>query len=109
MDKQLLKAYVRTIVEDEVKRVLPEMLSEAVSEIKQLRENSQPTKATSSKPKIDRARLVEMMDLKYDGETLSAATDGIRLPEGTPRDADPKIVQAITKDYSQLMKAMKIV
>jgi hypothetical protein len=108
MDKQLLKAYVRTIVEDEVKRVLPEMLSEAVSEIKQLKENSQPAKATSAKPKIDRARLVEMMDLKYDGETLSATTDGMRLPEGSPRDADPKIVQAITKDYSQFMKALKL-
>jgi hypothetical protein len=115
MDKQLLKAYIRTIVEDEVKRVLPEMLSEAVTEIKQLQENSQlprassPKAASSTKPKIDRTRLAEMMNLSYDGETLSASTDSIRLPEGTPRDADPKIVQAITKDYSQLMKAMKIV
>jgi hypothetical protein len=109
MDKQLLKAYIRTIVEDEVKKVLPEMLSEAVKEIKQLQENSQSPRASSAKPKIDRSRLAELMNLSYDGETLSATTDSMRLPEGTPRDADPKIVQAITKDYSQLMKAMKIV
>jgi hypothetical protein len=109
MDKQLLKAYIRTIVEDEVKKVLPEMLSEAVKEIKQLQENSQSPRASSPKPKIDRSRLAELMNLSYDGETLSATTDSMRLPEGTPRDADPKIVQAITKDYSQLMKAMKIV
>ena len=38
MDKQLLKAYIRTIVEEEVSRILPQMLSEAVSEIKQLKE-----------------------------------------------------------------------
>jgi hypothetical protein len=40
MDRQLLKAYIRTIVEEEVQRILPEMLSEAVSQVKRLSENT---------------------------------------------------------------------
>lgn len=114
MDKQLLKAYIKTIVEDEVKRVLPELLAEAVSEIKQLSENKRPTPPSQPQKKstLDRGRLAELMGMTYDGETLRAtSTDSLssRLPENAPRDADPEVVKAITRDYSQLMKAMKIV
>lgn len=111
MDKQLLKAYIRTIVEEEVKRILPEILSEAVSEIKQLSEQtSRP--ASSSKPKLDRSKLAAMMGLEYDGQTLRAtSTDAIatRLPDEVPANADPEVVKAINRDYSQLMKKMGIV
>lgn len=67
MDKTLLKAYIRTIVEEEVKRILPELLGEAVSQIKkaQVNENSTP-----SKQPLDRKRLAELMDVEYDGETI---------------------------------------
>jgi hypothetical protein len=113
MDKQLLKAYIKTIVEDEVKRILPELLSEAVSEIKQLSENKRPNTPPQPQKKstLDRGRLAELMGMTYDGETIRANTGGmaIPLPENAPRDADPEVVKAITKDYSQLMKAMKIV
>ncbi len=105
MDKQLLKAYIRTIVEEEVSRILPQMLSEAVAQVKQLKEN---TTVTSHKPIIDRKRFAELMEGSHDTSTVMANTDMMRLPEGTPRDADPEIVKAITKDYSAMMKAMKI-
>jgi hypothetical protein len=108
MDKQLLKAYIRTIVEEEVTRILPQMLSEAVSQVKQLKENvTEPTKTT---PKIDRSRLAELMGVTYDGSTLRATTNNLpsRLPDNTPADADPEVVKAITKDYSAMMKALKL-
>lgn len=107
MDKQLLKAYIKTIVEDEVKKILPELLAEAVSEIKQLSETKNST-AQSKKPSIDRGRLAEMMGISYDGQTLRATTNGmaVPLPENAPRDADPEVVKAVTKDYSALMKKM---
>lgn len=111
MDKQLLKAYIRTIVEEEVKRILPELLSEAVAEVKQLSEQtSRPS--TQPKQKIDRSKLAAMMGIDYDGQTLRAtSTDRIatRLPEDAPPDANPEVVKAINKDYSQLMKKMGIV
>jgi hypothetical protein len=104
MDKQLLKAYIRTIVEDEVKRVLPEMLSEAVQQVKQLSESntSQPTK--SSKPAFDRKRLAELIG--YDGETLVANTSAVPLPANAPTDVDPEVIKAVTKDYSAVMKKL---
>jgi len=108
MDKQLLKAYIRTIVEEEVSRILPQMLSEAVSEIKQLKENvTQPTRTT---PKIDRSKLAELMGVSYDGHTIQATTNNLpsRLPDNTPADADPEVVKAITRDYSAMMKALKL-
>jgi hypothetical protein len=62
MDKQLLKAYIRTIVEEEVSRILPQMLSEAVSEIKQLKENVTPPSRTA--PKIDKWARFKGVDLE---------------------------------------------
>jgi hypothetical protein len=108
MDRQLLKAYIRTIVEEEVKRVLPELLAEAVVEIKQLSENK--TQPPQKKPTLDRGRLSELMGLTYDGETLRATTNNmaVPLPENAPRDVDPEVVKAVTKDYSQLMKKLKL-
>lgn len=111
MDKQLLKAYIRTIVEEEVKRLLPELLSEAVTEIKQLSEQT-PVRQTT-KPKIDRSKLAAMMGIEYDGETLRAtSTDKVnrgRLPDEVPPNADPEVIKAINRDYSQMMKKMGIV
>jgi hypothetical protein len=108
MDKQLLKAYIRTVVEDEVKRVLPEVLSEAIGEIKKLQENTvvKPTTNLPQRPKLDRSRLAEMMGLSYDGQTLSATTNNLPIPENVPPDVDPDVMKAVTKDYSAMMKKM---
>ncbi len=108
MDKQLLKAYIRTIVEEEVTRILPQMLSEAESQVKQLKESA--PQSTKAAPKFDRSKLAELMGVTYDGNTLRATTNNLpsRLPENTPADADPEVVKAITKDYSAVMKALKL-
>ena len=104
MDKTLFKAYVRTIVEEEVKKILPNLLAEAVSEIKQLSESTSPSQ-TQQKPQLDRSRLAELMGIDYDGETLHA-----RGPSSTtfvnPNAAPPEITEKINRDYSQLMKKM---
>jgi hypothetical protein len=119
MDKQLLKAYIRTIVEEEVKRLLPELLTEAVQEIKKVSKlNETSTTPTSQKPKIDRGRLAELMGITYDREnstitantsnmltTTDAAGNKIQIPASA---VPTEVVTAITKDYSQLMKAMKL-
>lgn len=111
MDKQLLKAYIRTVVEDEVKKILPELLSEAVSEIKQLSESASSKQQTmSTKPKVDRARIAQLMGIEYDGQTIKAtSTDRLIIPEDAPKNADPEVLKAINKDYSGLMKKMGIV
>jgi hypothetical protein len=115
MDKQLLKAYVRTIVEDEVRKVLPEILSEAISELKSLKQKSTVTENTApvQKQKIDRSRLAALMGIDVQGDTLMATTANLnvpnnRLPENAPRDVPQEVVSAITKDYSALMKKLGI-
>ena len=119
MDKQLLKAYIRTIVEEEVTRLLPELLSEAVQEIKKVNKINETVSApTPQKPKIDRGRLAQLMGISYDreNETLSAHTGNMNTLTAmdaagnkvqVPASAVPtEVVTAITKDYSQLMKKM---
>lgn len=106
MDKQLLKAYIRTIVEEEVKRLLPEMLAEAVTEIKQLKENSVPQAQVQSKPKLDRSKLAAMMGLSVQGDTIMATTQNMPIVANAPKDVDPEVVSAINRDYSALMKKM---
>jgi hypothetical protein len=111
MDKQLLKAYIKVVVEEEVKRLLPEMLAEAVQQIKASQPTTSDPITETTKPKIDRSRLAELMGLEYDrdGGTLSASTNrmGTRAM-AVPADVDPAVSNALTRDYSQLMKAMKI-
>lgn len=102
MDKNLLKAYIRTVVEEEVTRILPKLLSEAVQQVKQLSEVTTPTPPSREPPKFSKTQLAEMMGLTYDGETLQTG-------EVTPRppvSGDPNVHKAITRDYSQLMKKM---
>lgn len=123
MDKTLLKAYIRTIVEEEVKKILPEMLAEAVAEIKSLKtitENA--TTPTKAKPKLDRSRLAELMGIDYnrDEGTIRATTHNIASTTVVAKDAagnsvqipasevPSEVIDAINKDYSSLMKKMKL-
>jgi hypothetical protein len=107
MDKTLFKAYVRELVketvEDEVKKVLPRLLEEAVQEVKSLQESN--TKTTRPKQPIDRSKLAEMMGLERHGDTLTASTKNMVTPPPGLSVDDPT-VQAINKDYSALMKKM---
>jgi len=79
-----------------------------VSQVKQLKESTVPEARPGKKPPIDRSRLAELMGLTRDGDTITATTANFQLPEGSPRNPDPEVVKAITKDYSAMMKAMKI-
>jgi len=111
MDKTLLKAYIRTIVEEEVNRILPNILGEAVAQIKGAQQVNE-TVTTPSKPKLDRSRLAALMGLERQGDTISATTKNMTLPETITAGVnlnDPSVkpaVEAITKDYSALMKKM---
>jgi hypothetical protein len=104
MDKQLLKAYIRTIVEEEVERILPKMLSEAVNEVKKLSENTTAQTRPQTKPSLDKRRFASM--LGYDGETINATTRAVPLPANAPTDVDDKVIEAVTKDYSSMMKKL---
>lgn len=124
MDKKLFKAYIRTLVEEEVQRLLPKMLAEAVAEIKKtaptrMVENTAPTK--QKKSPIDRARLAELMGIDYDRENGVISANTTNMPRtvttidaaGNPvpiaADNVPKeVLNALNRDYSQLMKAMKL-
>ena len=124
MDKTLLKAYIRTIVEEEVKKILPEMLAEAVAEVKKLKPVNEVAAAPiQKKPAIDKKRLAELIGMDYNREegTLTATTfTGLRGNTITAKDSagnpvelpanavSTEVVDAINRDYSQLMKAMKI-
>lgn len=124
MDKTLLKAYIRTVVEEEVKKLLPEMLAEAVAEVKKMKPVNESAVAapTPKKPTFDKKRLAELIGMEYDREegTLTATTAGLRgntvtakdsagNPVEIPASAVPtEVVDAINRDYSKLMKAMKL-
>lgn len=107
MDKTLFKAYVRELVkemiQEEVERVLPKVLGDAVQEIKSLQES---TPMVKSKPKLDRAKLAEMMGLERIGDTIVATTNNIHTPPPPGMSVEDPTMQAINKDYSALMKKM---
>lgn len=111
MDRTLLKAYIRTVIEEvvesEVRKILPNLLGEAIAEIKNMKQITE-TSQTTSKPKLDRSKLAALMGLERVGDTISATTDNMRplvdVPPQLP-PTDPAVV-AVTKNYSEMMKAM---
>jgi hypothetical protein len=123
MDRQLLKAYIRTIVEEEVQRVLPKLLGEAVAEVKAVNKLNESATPVTKKPTLDRSRLAELMGIDYDRDngTIRASTNNLPPKMVNVMDSsgnkveipadrvDPEVLSAITRDYSHLMKAMKIV
>ena len=77
-----------------------------MDQIKRLNESTSGPKAPA--PIIDRNRLATLLNIDYDGETLRGTTDSVIVPENSVPDVDPKILSAINKDYSELMKAMNM-
>lgn len=103
MDKQLFKAYVRTIVEEEVKRVLPELLAEAVNQVKHLQESTTVNQTVRAP---DRTKMAELMGISYDGETLRATSVNTSPTIVDPNKGNPNVVKQINRDYSAIMKKM---
>jgi hypothetical protein len=124
MDKALLKAYIRTVVEEEVKRLVPEMLAEAVAEVKKMNKLNESTPPAPAKkaPAVDRKRLAELMGIDYNREAgeIRATTTGMSPRTVMAKDSAGNTVEvsaevvpqevrnALNKDYSALMKAMKL-
>jgi DNA-binding protein Fis len=115
MDKALFRAYVKELVREQiedsvekaVRKVLPEILGEAVNEIKTsqpIRENTM----TSTKPKPSRAQLAQMLGLERHGDTITAKTNSMIMQPPPGVAEDNPVLKAINKDYSQIMKAMKL-
>lgn len=106
MDKTLFKAYVRELVketvEDEVKKVLPKLLNEAVAEVRSLQET---TANVPLKPRPSRSQLAELMGLERIGDTVVATTKNFVTPP-PGMSADNPTIKAINKDYSAVMKKM---
>lgn len=105
MFRGYVRELVREAVEEEVKRLLPKLLDEAVSQVKTIHES---TATAPAKPKFDRNKLAAMMGVERHGDTLVASTSN--MLENVPPNLSPDnpAVQAITKDYSAMMKAMGI-
>ena len=115
MDKTMFKGYVRELVreavQEEVKRLLPKLLDEAINEVKALQENTVAPSPAATKPKLDRSRLAAMMGLERQGDTLIASNNTGPVMTSPPPGVTPDnpAFQAINKDYSAMMKAMKLV
>lgn len=119
MDKALFRAYVKELVKEQieesvekaVKKILPDVLGEAIAEIKNMQPN-RVSETAAPKPKVSRAQLAEMMGLERHGDTITATTKNLGPVMATPPHGvseDNPALKAINKDYSGLMKAMKLV
>jgi hypothetical protein len=103
MDKKLLKAYIRTIVEEEVERILPKMIKE---QIESAADTKMVSESTTKKAPISKQDLASLLGITRDGDTLRATTSGIKQAHNLPSNVPDYIESAITRDYSALMKAM---
>ena len=106
MDKQLLKAYIRTIVEEEVQRILPTLLSEAVSEIKQLKETTEPQ---FRRPVPDTMSYKNLLDMEMRGDTFIATTDNMKNKIPQVDGVDPAVIEKLNGNFSQHMKKLGLV
>jgi hypothetical protein len=104
MDKKLLKAYIRTIVEEEVERLFPKLIKEYFSTPNTL--VSESTSMSVEKPKLNRSELAGLLGITRDGDTLRATTRNLGpgstniAPTGVPAE----IAAALNKDYSQMLR-----
>jgi hypothetical protein len=107
MDKKLLKAYIRTIVEEEVERILPKMIKEQIESVVDTNANTKMvSESTTKKAPISKQDLASLLGITRDGDTLRATTSGVKQAHNLPSNVPDYIESAITRDYSALMKAM---
>jgi hypothetical protein len=116
MDKALFRAYVKELVREQieesvektVRKLLPNILDEAIAEIKGTQRITESN--STKKPQIDRSKLASMMGLERMGDTLSATTNRMIVPENANVDVNnPNVkpaMEAINRDYSQVMKKL---
>lgn len=118
MDKALFRAYVKELVREQieesvekaVRKVLPEVLGEAVAELKGSSRTT-VTESAATKPKPSRAQLAQMLGMERIGDTFIASSGNVGPVMPTPPAGiapDNPAFQAINKDYSAMMKAMKL-
>lgn len=111
MDKTQFKGYIRELVremvQEEVERVLPKVLDKAIAELKGSAAKPAPAPASP----MDKSRLAELMGLKREGDTYTAfgnvGADANSVLDRLPPGIDPTVKNAITRDYSDLMKKLK--
>lgn len=106
MDKQLLKAYIRTIVEEEIERLVPKMLKEHFTHASS--QLVSETTTIAEKPKLNRSELAALLGITRDGDTITASTGNFGMPRAgiAPAGVPPEVAAALNKDYSQMMKAI---
>lgn len=107
MDKQLLKAYIRTIVEDEVQRLVPKIIKEHIKSTEDSRLVNEAT-AAPTKPRPSKNDLASMLGITRDGDTIRASTGGLAsTPQiNIPDTAPDYLKNALTKDYSAMLKTI---
>lgn len=104
MDKKLLKAYIRTIVEEEIERLFPKMLKEHLAAAPKAELVSETTAPT--KPQFNRAELASLLGITREGDTIRATTKNLGpvatniAPAGVPAD----LAAALNKDYSKMLR-----
>jgi hypothetical protein len=106
MDKKLLKAYIRTIVEEEVERLFPKLIKEYVSTANTL--VSEAAVTPTEKPKLNRNELAGLLGITRQGDTLRATTGnlGVGSTNIAPPGVPPELAAALNKDYSQMLRDM---
>lgn len=102
MDKQLLKAYIRTIVEEEIERLVPKMLKEHFSQ----QPSQLVSETTTEKPKMNRNELAALLGITRDGDMLRASTGNFGMPAAgiAPPGVPADVAAALNKNYSEMMK-----
>lgn len=111
MDRKLFKAYIKTIVEEEVERILPKLIKEQLEKELTAASGNMVTESKTATPskKFSRGELAGMLGLSREGDTIRASTSGMMTSptaNNRPQNVPDYVVNAIERDYSQLMKAM---
>jgi hypothetical protein len=106
MDKKLLKAYIRTIVEEEIERLFPKMLKEHLGTVSKAELVSETTTTAPSKPAFSKSELASLLGITREGDTIRATTRNLGpgasniAPAGVPAD----LAAALNKDYSKMLR-----
>lgn len=120
MDKRLFKAYIKTIVEEEVERLLPKMIKEHVS--KYIAENVHTAPSPIVENRSDRqsvmsevikndvrSRYMQLMSSGDDPDDQTITMTGVNnYPPNVNSREYASVVDAVNKNYSDIMKALKL-